>query len=388
MKKIKFLPIIFCLITVFSKAQEVNKAVLDSIIKLSERTNSNALMIYKGNRLLYENYFGNPGKQIEAMSATKSIVSIAIGILLEKKLIDSLNQPVYTIYPEWNQGNKKHITIKHLLEHTSGIQNLPHTGYEIEIAPDVIQLALCAELDGMPGSRFSYNNKSSNLLTAIIEKTSGLKIEVFLKKYLFAEMGIKHFKWRTDSKGNPYGMAGLLIHPKDLAKIGLLLLNKGNWNGKQLVSKRWIDEMFTPSQANNNFGYQWWLTYEQQFISIDDEFLNSLKNNTDENTLRLIEKLKGNYNAMKDVREKAKTIYSTEELKSVGKIMSNLPADKWKIINAGKILHYAANGYLGQYLIIMPGKNLVIVRMIDSENFKKIPNNSGFENLPDLANGL
>ena len=369
-------------------AQDLNKPILDSIIRQSERTNSNTLVIYQKGKQVYKNYFGKPVEKIEAMSATKSVVSIAMGLLLDKKFIDSLDQPVYTIYPEWKQGNKKFITIRHLLEHTSGIQNVPNAGEEVEVAPDVIQLALCAELDDIPGSKYSYNNKSSNLLSGIIEKTSKLKLDKFLNKYLFNELGIIDSKWRTDEAGNPYGMAGLLIYPEDFAKIGLFILNKGNWNGKQLLSEKWIKEMFTPSVNNKNFGYEWWLTYENQYFAIDDTFLASIKDKTDESTFSLVKKLKGNYNKMQDIGVKAREIYSIEELKLVGKFMQSLPPSNWRIENKGSIKNYAASGYLGQYLIIIPEKDLVIVRMITTENFKKIPNNSTFENLRILVNEL
>ena len=369
-------------------AQDLNQHMMDSIIKLSENTNSNALLVYQKGKPVYKNYFGKPVEKIEAMSATKSVVSIAMGVLLDKKFIDSLDQAVYTIYPEWNQGNKKLITIRHLLEHTSGIQNVPNAGQEVEIAPDIVQLALCAELDDAPGSKYSYNNKSSNLLSGIIEKTSGLKLDKFLSKYVFDDMGIKDFAWRTDDKGNPYGMAGLLIYPEDLAKIGTLVLNRGMWNGQQLLSESWIKEMLTPSANHQNFGYEWWLTYEIQYVAVDDAFLASIKDKTDEVTFLLLQKLKGNYNRMQEIGVKAREIYSPEELKLVGKVMQSVPPSNWRIENKGKIKNYSASGYLGQYLIIIPEKDLIIVRMITAENFKKIPNNATLENLRILANQL
>ena len=369
-------------------AQDLNQHMMDSIIKLSENTNSNALLVYQKGKPVYKNYFGKPVEKIEAMSATKSVVSIAMGVLLDKKFIDSLDQAVYTIYPEWNQGNKKLITIRHLLEHTSGIQNVPNAGQEVEIAPDIVQLALCAELDDAPGSKYSYNNKSSNLLSGIIEKTSGLKLDKFLSKYVFDDMGIKDFAWRTDDKGNPYGMAGLLIYPEDLAKIGTLVLNRGMWNGQQLLSESWIKEMLTPSANHQNFGYEWWLTYEIQYVAVDDAFLASIKDKTDEVTFLLLQKLKGNYNRMQEIGVKAREIYSPEELKLVGKVMQSVPPSNWRIENKGKIKNYSASGYLGQYLIIIPEKDLIIVRMITAENFKKIPNNATLENLRILVNQL
>ncbi len=382
--------IIFCLsiYCVDSHAQNLNKTIIDSIDQQCKNTNSNAFLIYQNGKPVLKNYYGKPVQKIEAMSATKSVVSIAMGILLDKKFIDSLDQPVYTIYPEWKQGRKKLITIRHLLEHTSGIQNVPNAGEEVEVAPDIVQLALCAELDDAPGAKYAYNNKSSNLLSGIIEKSSKLKLDNFLSKYLFDDLGIKDFTWRTDKKGNPYGMAGLLIYPEDFAKIGTLILQQGKWNGKQLLSAEWIAEMFKPSINNKNFGYEWWLTYENQYVAVDDIFLAAIKDKTDASTLELIKKLKGNYNKMQEIGVKARQIYSTDELKLEGKFMQTVPPSLWRIENNGAIKNYAASGYLGQYMIIIPEKNVVVVRMITAENFKKIPNNSTFENLRNLVNVL
>ena len=213
-------------------------------------------------------------------------------------------------------------------------------------------------------------------------------MDAFLDKYLFKDLGIKNFSWRKDEKGNPYGMAGLQIYPKDFAKIGLLILDNGNWNGKQLIRAAWIKEMLMPSPNNQNYGYEWWLTYENMYYSFDDELINAIKNETDETTFQLIAKLKGRYKGMKDLREFAQKIYSPEELKLVGKIMQRVQPSQMKTVNDGEILNYTASGYLGQYLIIVPKSKTVLVRMITSDNFKKIPNNSTMENLRKLVNEL
>ncbi len=386
--KVYFLGVLFFCFNSNIKAQQLNKIVLDSIIKQSERTNSDALIIYQDGKLIYKNHFDKPVQMIEAMSATKSVVAMAIGILLDKGFIDSLDQPVYTIYPEWKQGNKKLISIRHLLEHTSGLQNVPNAGDEIEIAPDVIQLALCAELDDIPGTRYSYNNKSSNLLAGIIEETSKIKMDKFLDKYLFSELNIKKFSWRKDEKGNPYGMAGLQIYPEDLAKIGLLILNDGNWNGKQLISKEWIADMLKPSKTNKNYGYEWWLTYEKTYYSFDDDFFETIKSKSDDSTFQLVKKLKGEYKDLNEVREQATKIYSPTELKLVGKLLQSIPHSQLKTTNKGEIVNYAASGYLGQYLIIIPRNKIVLVRMITTDNFNEISNNSSMENLRKLVNEL
>lgn len=387
MKKILLLGfVMMCLAT---SGQEPKQAVLDSIIRQSERTNSNALLIYKDNQLVYTNHFGNVNQPIEAMSASKSIVSLAVGLLVDKGFIKSIDEPVFTLYPEWKQGNKKFITIRHLLDHTSGIQNVPNAGVEIEVAPDVIQLALCAELVSYPGEQFSYNNKASNLLSGIVEKASGLPLNKFLDKHLFSLMGIENFSWATDKAGNPLGMSGFQVMPEDLLKIGILVMNKGQWEGKQLVSEEWIKRMLTPAGQGSNYGFEWWLMYEDKALVVDDEFLLPLRSSVDSATYRLLEKLTGRHpGGMNGLRQKAMSLYNREELMAVAKVLATIPEGNMKMENSGRVIGYVARGYLGQNLIIMPDKQLVVVRMITADNFRKVPNNSQFGQLENLVKEL
>ena len=130
-------------ITYIDQETDPTKKILDQIKHRAKESQSNAVIIKKKCEILLH-YFSNESQHpIEAMSVTKSIVSLGIGILIdEKKLF--LEDPIYKFYPEWKQGGKKHIQLKHLLVHTSGIQTEKSTE-EIYTAPDFVQLALAAE---------------------------------------------------------------------------------------------------------------------------------------------------------------------------------------------------------------------------------------------------
>jgi CubicO group peptidase (beta-lactamase class C family) len=147
----------------------IDKGLLEQLKTRAEKANSDALVIVKDGKLVADWSFGKPVGAIEAMSATKSVVSLAIGRLIDQGKIKSLDQPVADFYPEWKQGRKKQITIRHLLNHTSGLENKPITT-EIYDSPNFVQFALAAELSDDPGSRFSYNNKAVNLLAGLVER--------------------------------------------------------------------------------------------------------------------------------------------------------------------------------------------------------------------------
>jgi len=369
-------------------AQDLNKAALDAIVQGSGRTGTDALVILKDGEVAYKNYFAKPEKPIEAMSATKSIVSLAIGLLIDNGHLKNLDVPVSEIYPEWRQGKKRLITVRHLLEHTSGLQNLANAGIEVETSPDVVQLALAAEVDHEPGTKFSYNNKATNLLSGVVERASGMKLDAFLKRHLFDELAISDVSWRTDAKGNPLGMAGLQIKAEDLAKIGQLILDKGKWEGKQVISEQWLNQSFAPLAASPESGLMWWLIYEKQYMVIDDAFLEKVRPHADETTLTLLERAKGKYEGFDRIQAHLRSVYSAEEIPLVAKAFSAVPPSQIRIANEGDVVGYAAVGYLGQYLIIIPEKRIVVVRMISADSYKKVPNNSDFSLIRRLAKQL
>ena len=190
-------------------AAGVNLKALEQLKARAEATKSDAVVIVKDGKLVADWNFGQPRIKIEAMSATKSIVSLGIGRLVDMGKIKSVEQPVWDFYPEWNQGRKRKIMIRHLLNHTSGLQH-EQDGIIYE-RPDFVRLALAAELTEDPGSKFSYNNKATNLLAGIIERASGKRMDRFIADEIFAPMGITDFRWSLDKAGNPHGMAGLEI---------------------------------------------------------------------------------------------------------------------------------------------------------------------------------
>lgn len=220
------------------------------------------LILQKGNTLLN---WGRPHALLQSYSITKSIMSLAIGGLWDKKLINDLHTPVYHFFPEWDQGHKQQVTLGHLLTHTSGIQDDP-TYEDIIRAPDSIQLALCAELTSFPGEKYTYNNKATNLLPGIIEKITGKPAENFINEFLFTPLKIQNFEWRKDKKGHIYGASGLKIAAEELIKIGNLILNQGQWEGRHLLSQEWLTRMaLKTSLATPACGLLWWI-YENPTI--------------------------------------------------------------------------------------------------------------------------
>lgn len=243
------------------RVEGIDRMRLETLVDEARLADSDALVVLRNGKLVGEWYFEKERGPIQTMSATKSIVSMAIGHLIDSGSIDSLDQLVADFYPEWRQGRKRDVTIRHLLNHTSGLQNVPNAGEEIYPAPDAIKLALAAELSYEPGTHFSYNNKAVNLLGGVVERASGEPLDVFVRDVLLVPLCIEEgTSWYKDESGVPHAMAGLEIDAIGLAALGQLMLDRGMWKGERLLSEEWVDLSTRPSQEfMPNAGLLWWL---------------------------------------------------------------------------------------------------------------------------------
>jgi CubicO group peptidase (beta-lactamase class C family) len=258
--------LVFALLSTFNPAisQKINNAKLDSIIRIGKETHSDGVVIIKDNKVLVEEYYGTPNTPTYIASVSKALTSMAIVKLLSEGKIKSIDQPVADFYPEWKQGNKKFITLRMLLSHTSGMQNERIASLELEPPPtwrakNIIKLALAAELSEKPGTTYSYNNKATALLGGIIEVASGKPMHTYFEDEFFKPMYITEFDWLKDEDGNATAHGAFRLKARDLAKFGQLMLNKGEYNGVRFFEERWVDSSFAQSHSlNDEIGLLWW----------------------------------------------------------------------------------------------------------------------------------
>ncbi len=349
----------------FAQTGAVNQTLLDKILQRAKETHSSSVLIIKDGKIIGEYYAADKNEKIELMSCTKSIVSLAIGKLIDQGKIKSVNQFVYEFYPEWKQGKKTSVKIKHLLNHTSGMQNLSNAGLEIYPSKDFVKLALAAELSDEPGTKFSYNNKAVNLLAGIVQIASGKRMDIFMRDEFFSPMEIKDFGWTLDAAGNPHALAGLQLSAADFAKFGGLVLNRGKWDGKQIVSEKWIDESLTQSQPfNESGGLLWWRMSSNETYTIDDEHLQILeKAGVEKSFLNAMQPIKGKVYQSGDQFTAISEVFGKDWQKIVSTQMANKNVRVFKK-TTGEIDAYNANGYLGQVLVIVPKSNLIAVRQV------------------------
>jgi CubicO group peptidase (beta-lactamase class C family) len=353
--------------------------LLEPLLNRAEETHSDALVMMHRGELVGVWRFGKPKQLIETMSTTKSIVNLAIGKLVTKGLLATIDEPVCTFYPEWKQGRKKNITIRHIMNHVSGLQSERTTKGEIYPSPDFVQLALCAELTHEPGTEFFYNNKAVNLLAGIVERICGQKLDAFMAEEIFAPLGIEEFYWQKDEAGNPHAMAGLGLFPEDLAKLGQLVLNRGIWSGQQVIDASWFN--LIESQNLGSIGLLWWVERNATYRLEDEHIVNLRAAGASEDVLEKLERIKGTYtNGFGDALT---SVFGD----SWPEVRDNLPKEvkRFEVVYYGVFL-YQANGDLGQYIYMFPKQQLVFVRMISEQSFQT--EKDSFDDFPELITNI
>lgn len=368
-------------------AEGIDPVALELLVKKAQEAGSIALVVVRNGALVGEWYFGHWRSASESMSATKSVTALAIALLLDEGTIKSLDEPVWTFFPEWNQGKKKLITLRHLLSHTSGLQSA-RDATEIYASPDFVKLALAAELSSTPGTEFFYNNKAVNLLSGVVKVASGKRMDDYLREKLFEPLGIRDVLWTLDGCGNPHGMSGLQIRAVDFAKVGQLMLDGGRWKGKQVISSQTVKLLTSPSQAlAPAYGLLWWVDYEHETLELEPAALAALeKTGLSRTLLDKVRPLAGKPMATRAMLKHLAEILGPEGSKQLFAGMAEAKV-RLKYAVAGGITGFSARGYLGQYLRVVPSKKLVVVRM--AEHTDKVPSDKlEFGDFDDLVFAL
>ncbi len=296
-----------------------------------EDHNLHSLLVVKDGKLVFEEYF--PGEKFclaqytgemgfnrddthTLCSATKSIVSALFGIAIDKGFVDSVEEKVFDFFPEYSDllvevDEKRDLTIKHLLTMTSGIdwddETFPYTDprndiYQLFRTNDPMRYILEQPMSATPGTVFDYDNCNTNVLGEIIHKANDFTLDEFSDTYLFSKLGISDFEWQHLSNNVVFASGDLLLRPRDMAKFGALFLSGGVWNGERIISQDWIDvstqKYLNPNQYSNE--YTWADGYGYQWW-------------------------------------------------------------QWERVNGTDFPAYLAAGWGGQWIIVHPAKNLVIV---------------------------
>jgi len=261
-----------------------------------------SILIYKDNNLVLEEYFQGHKFQWDApkyygdliqwnredlhssMSCTKSFTSACIGIAIDLGFIDNIHQSIFDYLPDYQHlktNNRNYITIEHLLTMTSGLAwnewGAKHgtSANDIDMlyfdCNDPVTCVLERPWWAVPGDLFTYNGGGMVILGEILKNASGLNIDEFSMKYLFAPLRIDSTIWTQYENGMYDGAGSLRITSRDMLKFGITYLNDGIWDGKKIISADWVENSSQQYKNNvdisvpmedtgrNKYGYLWWI---------------------------------------------------------------------------------------------------------------------------------
>ena len=259
-----------------------------------------SVTIVRHGYVCYEEYFDyyDYSDLHHLFSVTKSIVSVLVGIANNTGYITNLDEPVVDIFPEKTFQNmdarKQAITIRHLLRMQSGLawdewnvsylttlpaddyavtsntsdvtfsqwpRNLDNAYWTAYLHPDPVQYTLDLPMTTDPGTEFVYNSASSDLLSVILTKKTGMNVSDFADDYLFFPLGITDYVWFKDANGINHGGTGLWLRPVDMAKIGYLYSNWGQWYETSIVTTEYVEQSWNTTTIPYpylEYGYLWW----------------------------------------------------------------------------------------------------------------------------------
>ena len=242
--------------------------------KYLEDNKTVAFIIIKNDTIQYEKYFKGYDKEsiVPSFSMAKSVTSILIGCAIDEGLIKSIDEPITNYIPELKKNGFDKVTIKHLLQMTSGIKfnesyinpfgDAASFYYGLNLRKEIGKMKLKTE----PGKKFEYVSGNTQLLGLVLERSLKEKtITSYLQDKIWTPLEMEYdASWSIDRKKNGLEKTFCCLNARarDFAKIGRLYKNKGNWNGKQIVSQKWVEEstkLDTSEGSANFYQYQWWL---------------------------------------------------------------------------------------------------------------------------------
>lgn len=244
-----------------------------------------SILIYRKGNLVLEEYFALEGeisgsfvnetyrnKVHQLSSVTKGILSLITGIAIDQGNISNVNEPIYNHLPQYVNSfsdDKKQIQIKHLLSMTSGLKwrqsdvgwdDSRNNAAEMYRCDDVVKYVLERMSDASPGEKFNYTNGEPTVMGVVLKNSCNMEVDEFAALHLFKPLGIKKFEWTRYPDGTLETDGGLKLKSRDLLKVGIIMLNGGNWQGNQIISENWIIES-TKSRIDLSFqrgyGYYW-----------------------------------------------------------------------------------------------------------------------------------
>ncbi len=228
------------------------------------------ILITRNGKIVYEKYYSgfSADSIYNVWSITKSVVSMLTGIALKRNDLDSLSEHVCTLMPSnvttGINENCREITLAHLMTMTSGLSwYKPGTAIAMRRYEEMDQIFACPPSNA-PGSTFKYDGANAHAVSMLLQNTIKKPLNEYAESHLFRPLGIEKYRWEQDNSGYFLGSEGLYLTARDLAKLGYLMMMKGKWDGKQILTEEYYCSSTTQQNIGGFPGYDaygllWWV---------------------------------------------------------------------------------------------------------------------------------
>ncbi len=249
-----------------------------------ERTVSTGLLVVKDDDIVYERYWRghSPESRHIAWSVSKSVVSALFGIAVAEGHIADIMQPVTDYVPELEGSGYDGVPIKHVLQMSSGVRfdenygdpgsDINRMGRVVALGSTLLEFSASLEREREPGTLQHYVSMDTQVLGTILVRATGQDLATYTSEKLWKPLGMElDAFWMVDDSGMEMAFGGLNAGLRDYARFGRLFLNRGEWNGRQVIPVAWVEASVTPDAPHLvpgpkpdtinalGYGYQWWL---------------------------------------------------------------------------------------------------------------------------------
>lgn len=237
----------------------------------AEGRNTQGVVVVRHGRIVSEWYA--PREDADSWAASwsvaKSFTSAAVGIAIAEGKIPSIDVPMWHYYPEWKGTPREGITLRHVLQMSSGLAFTEDYSPEAFDASDIIQMvvfqadqlahAASRPLQSTPGTDFNYSSGDTMLLSGMLQQATGMPADEYITRKLLDPIAMEKVEWWRDGAGHTLGYCCFDTTSRGFARFGQLYLQGGAWGGEQIVPAEWVEASLTPAPTNEGYGLQWWL---------------------------------------------------------------------------------------------------------------------------------
>ncbi|WP_083206618.1 serine hydrolase domain-containing protein [Chryseobacterium sp. CBo1] len=259
----------------WQKHSDYNKKQLSStLLEELEKTSTSSLVVIKNNKIIHEKYWKDhdPSSLMNSFSMAKGILSVLTGFAIDDGYLDSEDQLFSSVFPQYSESKYgKYLTFKHLMTMQAGFDweeeyNHPFAENSKQyFVDDLAEQTFKTEIKEMPGEKYQYQSVAPQLLGLALKKVTGKSLADYLSEKIWQPLGMESVaKWSTDEKGMEKAFCCIHAIPRDFAKIGQLILQNGNWEGKQLIDQKYCEKLLHPTPENDAFCYNVWADNESK----------------------------------------------------------------------------------------------------------------------------